>query len=294
MKNNEIIYEGKTYLQVYLNNHGSNYPYNYTIIKGNELYFVSYRRGKPFLYKYKGKISSEYRPVGQFIHNPSKALIMLLQTKLNSINNIKENNSIKLFKEFNESDDLSGVELDKISFFNKLKEGAEKLLKKYPNDFQINLVPGKILTIGTTNINDLRIVIKASNDKINFIVTPTSGPNYEFSYGFDKNGIQEIIGLIDSAFKEDPNQGLEKKPSKEKYPADTSEPSKNLKEEEIEPLDIPITNKPKKRKRSIDINIIQDVLEDAYILDDIDLKNISVKELVRRMLYETRRKTYSK
>jgi hypothetical protein len=60
--------------------------------------------------------------------------------------------------------------------------------------------------------------------------------------------------------------------------------------EEIDDIDIPITKKPKRIKRSIDIKIIKNVLEDAYILDDIDLKTATIDELIRRMLIESRKK----
>ena len=46
IKFNEYINESSTFLKVY---RGASYPYNYTVIKGDELYFVSYRKGKPFL-----------------------------------------------------------------------------------------------------------------------------------------------------------------------------------------------------------------------------------------------------
>ena len=137
-------------------------------------------------------------------------------------------------------------------------------------------------------VDDLRITISMSGDKINFDVYPTQGPSYEFSYGFNKSSVDEILKLIDSAFDEDPNKGIVPEPKGKTYKYDTEEQSKTVKEEEIEPLDIPIKKKPVKRKRSIDINIIQDVLEDAYILEDIELKDTSVDELIRRMLLETR------
>jgi len=290
MKYNEFVNERQSFLKIYYDD--SNYPYNYTVIKGDELYSVSFRKGKPFLFKYHGKVNKDYNMGNaRLIKNPSNILIILSQTKLNSKNIVER--KLNMFEEFNESD-LSNIELDKISFFNKVKDGAEEFLKDYSKDFKINLVPGKVLTIGTGNPDDLKIIIKSGNDKIHFIAKPTVGPEYEFAYSFDKNGIDGVIGLAKLAFEDEPNQGLAKPISKDKYKADTNEPSVDIREEDVEPLDIPITKKPIRRKRSIDINIIQDVLEDAYILEDIELGNTSVEELIRRMLLETRRRKKTK
>ena len=276
---NDYVNESSSYLKVY---RGAPYPYNYTVIKGDELYFVSYRKGKPFLHKYQGKVNVDvYNPNGALVKNPSKPLIYLIQSKLNG----KSNESL------NEEFDGNVKDLpspDRLDFMNGLKVQVEKFLEDYPKAFKVNYVPGKILTIGTGEYDDLKIVIKFSGDKINFNANPTEGPEYEFAYSFDKNGAEEIYKLIESAFKNDPHQGMVSQPSKDKYPSNTDEPPKDIKEEEVEPLDVPITKKPVRRIRSININVIQDVLEDAYILDDIDLKDVSPEELIRRMLLETR------
>lgn len=198
-------------------------------------------------------------------------------------------NDYKKIYEFEVVENLPAA--DKLSFMNKLKSEVEDFLKDYPKDFRVNYIPGKKLTIDTDREEDLKMVVRVEGDKINFDAKPTEGPAYEFNYGFNKDGLDNILGLIESGIVDDPNQGIIPQPKGKTYKYDTDEPSATVKEEEIEPLDIPITKKPIKRKRSININIIQDVLEDAYILEDIDLRDTSVEELIRRMLLESRKKT---
>ena len=279
---NEFINEStQPHLMIY---RGASYPYNYTVIKGDELYFVSFRKGKPFLVKYQGKINKDvYKPIGSLVRKPSMGLIVNIQNKCTPPSKMNE--------EFDDnSKDMPS--LDRVSFIKSLKEDVEEFLKNYPKDFVVNEVSGKLLTIKTTNQDDLRIVVRFSGDKINFNAKPTEGPEYEFAYNFDKNGVDSIFGLIKSAFENDPNDGMVSTPIPKTQPLpDISEPQDvEIQEEEID-IDTPITKKPKRRVKSININIIQDVLEDAYILNDIDLGNTSIEELLRRMLVETRRKS---
>jgi len=277
---NEFINEStQPHLLIY---RGASYPYNYTVIKGDELYFVSFRKGKPFLVKYQGKVNKDvYKPNGELVRKPPMGLIVNIQNKCVST---------KTNEEFeNNVQDSPGIE--RLSFIKNLKEQTEEFLKSYPKDFVVSEIPGKLLTIKTENKDDLRIVVRFSGDKINFNAKPIQGPEYEFAYNFDKDDTENVFHLIKNAFEKSPNSGLVSPPTKETYPSDTDEPSDDIKEEDIDPIDIPITKKPIRRTRSININIIQDVLEDAFILDDIDLMDTSVDELIRRMLLETRRKS---
>jgi len=277
----EYINESSTFLKVY---RGASYPYNYTVIKGDELYFVSYRKGKPFLHKYQGKVNTDvYNPNGELIKNPSKPLIYLIQSKLKG----KVNESLN--EEYDKPND--DIPLDRLSFMNLLNAQVIELLKNYPKEFKIDLIPGKKLTISTDNPDDLKVIVRIGNDKIHFTAKPTEGPEYEFDFSFDKNGVEEIFDLIEGAFKND-NGGI-KSDSGDTYKFDDEDESTELEldVDDEENLDTPITKKPVRRTRTININVIQDVLEDAYILDDIDLKNISPEELIRRMLLETRKRT---
>ena len=276
-KFNEYVNESK--LMVY---RGAEYPYNYTVIKDDELYSVSFKQGKPFLHKYHGKVNSKiYSPSGILVRNPSKPLIYNIQK-------LKGKTNESLNEEFEEKKNIA--EPDKISFMSQLEKKVETFLEDYPNKFKINIIPGKVFTIASETESDLKIDIKIKGDMIHFNAKPTEGPEYEFSFNWNKGLVDSIFGLIKSAFKKDPHSGSLSKPG-ETYKPDTTEPSVDVKEEEIEPLDVPITTKPKRRTRSININVIQDVLEDAFILDDIDLKDTDVTELIRRMLLESRRRT---
>lgn len=279
---NEFLGEGKTHLQIF---YGASYPYNYTVLKGDELYFVQFKKDKPFLWKYQGTVNPKiYNPVGNLVRKPSMGLIANVQNKCKPPEKTNE--------EFNPTEDMPDVE--RLSFMNQLKEEIEEYIKTQSDKFKIKYIPGKILTVSTDRPEDIRIIIRIENDKIYFEARPTEGPSYEFNYGFNKDGIESVFGLTKLAIENDPHKGIVPPPKGDTYKADTDEPSKDIKEEDIEPLEVPITKKPKKRTRSININIIQDVLEDAYILDDIDLKDTSVEELVRRMLLETSRKARAK
>lgn len=196
-------------------------------------------------------------------------------------------NDYKLY-EFEESKDI--LLPDRVVFMDKLNKEVKELLKEIPGDFKVKYARGKLLTIGTERKGDLRITINVTGDMVIFTAFPTEGPSFEFNYGFSRSDVDKMVSLIKKTIETDPNQGILPEPKGKTYKYDTSKQSKTVKEEEIEPLNKPITKKPIRRKRSIDINVIQDVLEDAYILDDIDLKNTSVEELVRRMLLETRKK----
>jgi hypothetical protein len=280
---NEFINEENTpYLQIY---YGATYPYNFTIIKGDELYFVSFRKDKPFLWKYQGKINPKiYTPAGNLVKKPSMGLIANVQNKCKPPQKTNE--------EFEPVKDMPSVE--RLSFMNELKGNLEEYLKEKSDKFKVKYVPGKIITISTDRPEDIRIIIRIENDKIWFEARPTEGPTYEFNYNFDKNSIDTVFELAKLAIEKDPYQGIVPPPTGDTYKSDTDKPAEDIKEEDIEPLEVPITKKPKRRTRSININVIQDVLEDAYILDDIDLKDTSVEELVRRMLLETSRKSRAK
>lgn len=276
-KFNEFLTEN-AHLQIY---RGGEFPYNYTVIKGDELYGVSFKKGKPFLSKYYGKINPKvYNPNGTLFKNPPMGLI---------VNSQKLSPQSKTNEEFDPVENMPPME--KVSFLNQLEQKIKEYLKDKSDKFKITTIPGKIITISTNRPEDLKVIIRVENDKIVFEARPTEGPTYEFNYDFDKNSIGSVFGLVKSAIERDPYQGIVPEPTGDTYKADTEEPSEDIEEEDVEPLDIPITKKPKRRTRSININIIQDVLEDAFILDDIDLGNTSVEELIRRMLLETRRKS---
>lgn len=205
------------------------------------------------------------------------------------MNRIKNFNKFKLY-EFEETNDLPSA--GKALSMDKLYQEIKKEVKPIISDkFNIEYDRGKQITIKTDNPKDLQITIVLDDNKISFTSNPAissvSGPEFEFEFDFSERDVKTIIKLIKKEFKDDPNGGLSII-SKETYPYDTDEPSGNIKEEDMA-INTPITKKPIRRKRSININIIKNVLEDAFIIDDIDLKDTSVEELVRRMLLESRK-----
>lgn len=205
------------------------------------------------------------------------------------MNRIKNFNKFKLY-EFEETTDLPSA--DKALSMDQLYQKIISDVKPNISDkFHIDYDRGKSITIKTDNPKDLKIRIKLKDLKISFLTKPplsfTSGPDFEFEFDFSSKDINLLVKLIKKEFEDDPNGGLSYK-GKDTYKSDTDEPSDDIRSDDID-LNTPITKKPLRRKRSIDINIIKNVLEDAYILEDIDLIDTSVEELIRRMLLETRK-----
>lgn len=138
--------------------------------------------------------------------------------------------------------------------------------------FKVDYDKGKLITIHTDNKKDLTISVGINDDKINYSVKPVKGVEFEFNYNLSNN-ITQIINSIKDEFKKDPYNGLHQ---------EQGNVPKFIDEDDITP-------RKKSIKRSIDINIIKSILEDSFILDEIDLKNITIEELLRRMLKESRK-----
>lgn len=168
-----------------------------------------------------------------------------------------------------------------ISYMDGLyKEIKKQIVPNIPNDFKIDYDRGKKITIHTDNKKDLTISIELYDDKIWYFVKPVKGIEFEFNFSFS-NDTSTVIKTIQDEFNKDSNNGLSPKAEIK---------SINKENETDEDINEPILKKPTKKKKSIDINVIKDVLEDAYIVDDINLKNTSIQELIRRMLLESRKR----
>ena len=168
-----------------------------------------------------------------------------------------------------------------ISYMDGLyKEIKKQIVPNIPNDFKIDYDRGKKITIHTDNKKDLTISIELYDDKIWYFVKPVKGIEFEFNFSFS-NDTSTVIKTIQDEFNKDSNNGLSPKAEIK---------SINKENETDEDINEPILKKPTKKKKSIDINVIKDVLEDAYIVDDINLKNTSIEELIRRMLLESRKR----
>lgn len=174
-----------------------------------------------------------------------------------------------------------------ISYMDTLyKEIKTEIVPNIPKDFKVNYSRGKKIIIHTDNEKDLVISIEIADDKISYSVKPVKGVEFEFNFSFSNDTSQIIKNIVDE-FENDPNKGLSSRHQIKKV---DSKPKKNQNDD----IDHPITKKPIKKKKSIDIDIIKEVLEDAYIVDDIDMKEITIEELVRRMLIETRKRESNK
>lgn len=167
---------------------------------------------------------------------------------------------------------------------NLCKLIKKEILPTVPSNFKVDYKRGNKITIHTSSKKDLSITIEVSDEDILYNVKPVSGngPEFETNYKL-KNGIEQILRMISDEFEKDPNNGLHKE--KEEKPV-----TKKIKDfDEDDDIDEPITKKPSKISKSIDIRIIKSVLEDSYILDEINLKNLTIEELLRRMLIESRK-----
>jgi len=140
------------------------------------------------------------------------------------------------------------------------------------------------ITIHTDSKKDLIITIEVKDENIIYNVKPVSGPEFETNYNPD-NGVGQVLKMIEDEFSKDQNGGLHKV-EKPKVKKETEYIQDNYEDDNI---DEPITRKPYKISKSIDIRIIKSVLEDSYILSELDLKNLTIEELIRRMLVESRR-----
>jgi len=69
------------FLQIFRNK--SNAIYNYTVLKGSDLYEVNIARGEKMKWRYVGKIDPKvYQVAGTLVHNPSVQMISILQRVL--------------------------------------------------------------------------------------------------------------------------------------------------------------------------------------------------------------------
>ena len=173
---------------------------------------------------------------------------------------------------------------EQISFMKNLYDKIiDEIEPVIPSRFKIDYDKTKGITIGTGKKSDLKISIRVSDDKMILSTEPAGKPTFEINYNFGSANVESIIKMISKEFED-----MEEEPEKE-----APKPSRRVLrdfQDEDDDIDTPIETKPKRTKRSIEIKIIKGVLEDAYIMDDIELNTVTVDELVRRMLSESRKK----
>lgn len=200
-------------------------------------------------------------------------------------------NKYKLY-EFKEIPTEGGESKD--LFMKRLYDKIKKdIIPNISSEFNVYNNDNKEIVIKTDNEDDLKVGIKIKGDNISFYSKPIDEPEYEYSFTFNPFSFNEIFKMIKEEFDKNKNKEI-KHPSttNKEIPKPIGRDLKDYKSQKDITLKdaIKMSGKTSKRvKRSISIPIVQDVLEDAYIMDEIDLKNISVDELIRRMKYRDRK-----
>ena len=198
---------------------------------------------------------------------------------------------MKRFKEFNrlyefeETPKVPSAEVS--SFMDKLYDRLKsELMPEIPEQFKIDYKRGREITINTGNKNDLSVGAKVENEKMIVYAKPAGEPAFEINYNFSASDANNIINTLRREFERSETGGISSKSSTRK-PIERD--MKSFRDDDEEDIDTPILGKPPKKKRSIKINLIKQILEDAYIMDEIEL-NVTVEELIRRMLVAGRKK----
>jgi len=204
------------------------------------------------------------------------------------MNRFKSFESFKLY-EFEEN--AKNPSAEKISFLDSLyKRMKEEIIPKIPSEFKIDYNRGKDITIHTDNEKDLSVGVKLENDKIVIYANPINEPKFEVNFNFETASADSIVHTLLDEFERSETNGLYDESYARKSIERDMPSFQGEENEDDEDLETPITTKPTRIKRSIEIKIIRNILEDAYILDDIDLKEVTIDELIRRMLLESRKK----
>ena len=207
---------------------------------------------------------------------------------------------MKRFKDFNrlyEFEEKQRISTpEQISFMDDLYQKIKKeVIPIIPPQYKADYDRSKgIITIRTNNDKDLSIEAKISDDKMLFSAKPVNQPSFQFNYNFYAANSDSILNTIKGEFEKSETNGIYagKETNGDRYLKsyrDEDDEDQGIPNEEDGDIDIPIVKKPKRIKRSIDMKVIKTVLEDAYILDDIDLKSVTIDELLRRMLLESRK-----
>lgn len=157
------------------------------------------------------------------------------------------------------------INLKFVTMMNELYKSINDLIMPdLSTNFDINYIKGEKITISTGNDNDLSFEVNRKDDQLSIKVKPLHGIDYEYSFSVSQNGIETVFETIESEVSKTTNKGLFVK-------------SVNLKD---------YNNKLEKAprvRRSLKIDYIKLVLENAVKNDEIDLKGIDVDELIKRM-----------
>jgi hypothetical protein len=196
-------------------------------------------------------------------------------------------NRFKIFEEFEESKNIPYPEYVIIMDFiyRKIKD---EIKPELPGSFELSYKRGDIIKLSTENKKDLIIEIALENEMLNISIKPQNNvePEYEIGYDINKENADKIIDMIEKELIKNPVKKTNAK----------KESVKKSQKEDFDIIEFEFNDKDKSKQRKkfttkkIDFNIIKQVLEDSFLLDEIKLaKNIDINDLLRRMLQEQRK-----
>lgn len=171
-------------------------------------------------------------------------------------------NMLKKFYEFlNEGVDNTDI-MDQI---NDRIEG--EILPLLNNTYNVKYDKGKMISV-KSNKEKFSFKIFIENDKISVEIIPFTPPIYELSYDIEYENINNIIKLI----------------TNEIISGGDEEKTEDVQDEIQKEIPTPKRNNKKRNNNSIDIDIVQEVLEEAFVNNEIILKKVDINELLLRMM----------
>ena len=81
----------KPYLRIYKNFSNDAERREFTILSGDKLFTMVLERGKPMIWRYHGRVGSDYVISGELVKNPSIKMISIIQNKIKKSNELYEN-----------------------------------------------------------------------------------------------------------------------------------------------------------------------------------------------------------
>lgn len=138
------------------------------------------------------------------------------------------------------------------------------IMPELSDAYKMTYKRGESIVIYTGDEKDLYFKVTRSDDMLSIKVNPVNGIDYEYSFSVSMSGIETIFDTIDSEVAKTPNGGI--------YVQDKTSTS-----------EIDYNERPARVRRSVKFEHIRDILEDAFRANEIDLKDIRVDELIKRM-----------
>lgn len=169
---------------------------------------------------------------------------------------IKDFKNFKL-NEFNESDSYNHA--DRLSFMEKLY----KLVKKItPDDFKIVYIEGKELSMYTNDNKKLVASAKIDDNKMVINAKPSDKPEYEYNFDFGQSDMDSILNI----FIDEIDRIKTDKSTLQSTPILNRRDLKSFIKSTTRPV-----YKSRKGRKFISIDDIVEVLENAYINEEIGI-----------------------